>query len=79
MIIYVGFIMEQGRLLPEFVTEDKKRAEIIARRKLDDALPNNSVQVFEIDLDLIENKPIIIVNWTPEGEHVTTTERPEKK
>ena len=70
MIIYVGFIMEQGRLLPEFVTEDKKRAEIIARRKLDDALPNNSVQVFEIDLDLIENKPIIIANWTPEGEHV---------
>lgn len=62
--------MEQGRLLPEFVTDDKKRAETKAGQSVDDALPNNSVQVFEIDLDLIENKPIIIVNWTPEGEHV---------
>ncbi len=70
MIIYVGFIMEQGKLLPEFVTDNKKYAETKAGRAVDDALPNNSVQVYEIDLDLTKNKPVIVASWTPEGEHV---------
>ena len=70
MIIYVGFILEQGKLLPEFVTDSLKYAETKATRAVDEALPNNMVQVFKVELEL-QTRPIITACWTPEGEHVT--------
>ena len=70
MIVYVGFILEQGKLLPEFVTNSLKYAEVKAAKAVDDALPNNMVQVFKADIEL-QIRPVITACWTPEGEHVT--------
>jgi len=75
MIIYVGFILEQGKLLPEFVTDDRKLARAKAARSVDDALPNNSVNVFKVCFDE-KVVPLIVASWTPEGEHVTEVPEP---
>ncbi|KKK80267.1 hypothetical protein LCGC14_2825230 [marine sediment metagenome] len=75
MIIYIGFIKEQGKLLPEFVTDNLKLAKHKAVRAVDDALPNNSVHVFKVCLD-VKVVPLIVASWTPEGEHVTEVPEP---
>ncbi len=70
MIIYIGFILEQGKLLPEFVTDNVDIAKVKAIRSVDDALPNNMVKVFQAEFD--ERKQLLMTaSWTPEGETIT--------
>lgn len=66
--VYVGFIVERGRFLSSFVTDEPQFAKYIAGEKVDDALPNNTVQVFKCEIDV--SNPVIVASWTPEGEDV---------
>ena len=75
MIIYIGFIMEQGKLLPEFVTDNMGIATSRAKKSIDDALPNNTVSVFEIEFNE-KDTPLIVASWTPEGEIITLVPKP---
>ncbi len=76
MILYIGFIIGQGKLLPEFVTDDLLIARIKARRSVNNALPQDTVEVFEINFNEEEEQPLIAANWTPEGEVITLVPKP---
>ena len=66
-VFYIGFVREQGILLPTFATDKKEYARTLALKNVDDALPNNSVEVYAY---LFPRKPEIVASWTPEGEHI---------
>ena len=68
--LYLGFVREQGILIPAFITDDFEKAKKTAGRHIDDALPNNAVVVYKIKLNTEIDKPIITAAWTPEGEEV---------
>ena len=68
--LYLGFIREAGILIPAFVTDIKQHARNLALKNVDDALPNNSVEVHEIKFDAEALEPVIVASWTPEGKHI---------
>ena len=68
--------MEQGKLLPEFVTDDLGIAKVKAKRAVDDALPQNVVKVFKINFNEEEEQPLMVANWTPVGEVITLVPKP---
>jgi len=69
--LYLGFVREEGILIPAFMSVTKESAGFEAKRHVDDALPNNHVEVYKILFDSVEHhKAVITVVWTPEGEEV---------
>lgn len=68
--IYVGFVVEQGCYFPVFVSDKRDMAITEAKRHVDDALPNNTVQVFKCFVDTQDGRPVFQAFWTPEGEDV---------
>ena len=75
MIIDIGFVREEGQLIPAFVTDNMEIAASKAKRSVDDALPNNTVPVFEIEFNE-KDTPLIVASWTPEGEIITLVPKP---
>ena len=70
MTLYLGFIRDQGILIPTFVTDTKEYARTLALKNVDDALPNNAVEVHQILFNAEALEPVIVASWTPEGEHI---------
>ena len=75
MIIYIGFIREQGILYPEFVTNYEGVARIKAKKLVDEALPNNTGVVFRTEFN-VKDTPVMVASWTPEGEILTLIPKP---
>lgn len=75
MIIYIGFVREQGILYVEFVTPNIEIATSRAKKLVDDALPNNTVEVFKIEFNE-KDIPLMVASWTPEGEILTLVPKP---
>ena len=69
--LYLGFVREQGILIPAFITDDFEKAKKTAGRHIDDTLlPNNVVVVYKVELNTRLDKSIMTGIWTPEGVEV---------